>query len=421
MGPSVEPAGLREVVVPPPEPTLTVEQVIARATALQPLLRDTQQENDARGYYSESIHRALDQAGCYRILQPRMFGGYEFGCETFLRVVMELSRGHPSSGWCFTLAASHGYVLAAHWPPAAQRELFGPDGDFRAAMTAGPAGTFERVEGGYRVSGLYPFASGIPVSTHFMGAGLLKSEAGPPRMVYFVVPRQQFTIEPDWGGEESMGMQGSGSHSVRLKDAFVPDHHIVPANVMLSTEHLPNGTHGTRLHGNPLYLCVLLGWFSCEFGAILTGAARAALDEFEQLLRTRKMTFNPQLARMHEPSNQIVFGEALTKADAAEALTLAATRLYVEQCERWVREGTPISAADTLKVWSISREGCRAACEAVEMLFRNAGASVSKRGQRLQRYFRDVQMYRVHIQSQPLFPAMRGQVQLGLALPPPFA
>jgi 3-hydroxy-9,10-secoandrosta-1,3,5(10)-triene-9,17-dione monooxygenase len=110
----------------------------------------------------------------------------------------------------------------------------------------------------------------------------------------------------------------------------------------------------------------------------------------------------------------------MSRADAAEALTFAATELYSEQCRRWAREGQPISAADTLRVWSVSREACRAACEAVEMLFRAAGASVSKRGQRLQRYFRDVQMYRIHIQSQPLFPAIKAQVQLGLPLPPPF-
>ena len=132
------------------------------------------------------------------------------------------------------------------------------------------------------------------------------------------------------------------------------------------------------------------------------------------------MLFDPKTVRMHDPNNQITLGEALSRADAAEALTLAATRLYAEQCERWGQEGKPVTAADTLRVWSLSREGCRAACDAVEILFRAAGASVSKRGQRLQRYFRDVQMYRIHIQSQPLFPGLRGQSQLGLPLPPPF-
>jgi 3-hydroxy-9,10-secoandrosta-1,3,5(10)-triene-9,17-dione monooxygenase len=253
-----------------------------------------------------------------------------------------------------------------------------------------------------------------------MGAGIVRKDGGPPQNMYFVVPREAITVLPDWGGDQSMGMQGSGSNSVKLTDVFVPDHHFVPANVMLSSEHLPEGTHGTRLHGNPMYLGVLAGWFSCEFGGILTGVARAALEEFELLLRTKPMTFNPQVVRAHDPNNQITLGEALTRTDAAEALTLAATRLQTDLCERWAREGKPITAADTLRVWSISREGCRAACDAVEMLFKAAGASVSKRGQRLQRYFRDVQMYRIHIQSQPFFPAMRGQAQLGLLQPPPF-
>jgi len=408
-------------MIPAPEPGLTPEQLIARAAALRPLLRQQQEENDRRGYYSDAVHRELLNGGFYRMLHPRMFGGYEFGLEAFLKVVMELSRGHPASGWCFTLAGSHGYVLASHWPEQAQRELFGPSGDFRCAMTAGVMGACRRVDGGYRVSGLFPFASGIPVSTHFLGTGLLEEPGAPPAPVYFFVPRADFTIEPDWGGEEGMGMQGSGSNSVRIADVFVPERHTTRAALLApSSERNREGTPGTRLHGNPLYLGVLLGWFSCEFGAILTGTARAALDEFEHLLRTRKMTFNPQLTRMHDPNNHITLGEALSRTDAAEALTLAATELYSEQCRRWARSGEPITAADTMRVWSISREGCRAACEAVEMLFRAAGASVSKRGQRLQRYFRDVQMYRIHIQSQPMFPAVRGQVQLGLPLPPPF-
>ncbi|HTX24378.1 MAG TPA: hypothetical protein VMD03_06960 [Steroidobacteraceae bacterium] len=404
-----------------PEPDLTPERLVARAAALRPLLAEQQEENDRRGYYSDPIHAELMRGGFYRILQPRRFGGYEFSLETFIRVVMELAQGHPASGWCFTLAASHGYVLASHWPEHVQRELFGSEGDFRCAMTAGPTGTFERVADGYRVSGVHGFASGIPVCNYFMGAGMVPQDGRPPANMYFVVPREQISILPDWGGELSLGMQGSGSNSVKLTNVLVPERHFVPANVMLSSEHSPGGTPGARLHGNPIYLGVLAGWFSCEFGAILTGTARAALAEFQHLLETRTMTFNPQLLRAHDPNNQITLGEALSRADAAEALTFAATRLYTEQCERWAREGKPITPADTLRVWSISREGCRNACEAVEMLFRAAGASVSKRGQRLQRYFRDVQMYRIHIQSQPTFPAMRGQVQLGLPLPAPFA
>ncbi|HUK02186.1 MAG TPA: hypothetical protein VLW26_07920 [Steroidobacteraceae bacterium] len=404
-----------------PEPGLTPARLIERAVALRPLLREQQAENDRRGHYSEAIQRQLLAGGFYRILQPRRFGGYEFPLETFIRVIAEIARGHPASGWCFALAASHGYVLASHWSEAGQIELFGPQGDFRSAMTAGPAGTFRRTDGGYIVSGVHPFASGIPVCTHFMGAGLTRDAPGPPRPIYFVVPKQNYTILPDWGGELAMGMQGSGSNSVKISEAFVPDQHIISAARVMTEQLDPKlGTIGTQLHGNPMYLGVLMGWFSCEFGAILSGTARAAIDEFEDMLRTRKLTFNPQLERMYDPTNQILLGEALSRTQAAEALTLSAVRLYAEQCERWGRQGIPVSARDTFEVWSISREACRAACEAVEMLFRGAGASISKSGQPLQRYFRDVQMYRVHLQSQPLFAQLRGLVQLGLPLPPPF-
>jgi 3-hydroxy-9,10-secoandrosta-1,3,5(10)-triene-9,17-dione monooxygenase len=188
----------------------------------------------------------------------------------------------------------------------------------------------------------------------------------------------------------------------------------------LSTEGLPEGTPGTRLHGEGVFLGLIFGWFSCEFGAILTGTARAACEEFERQLRTKPSFADPTRTRMHEPEFQRIYGEALCRADAAEALTLAATRMYQEQCDRWMRSRVPVTAEDTMRVWGTSREGCRAACEAVEMLFHCVGASVARRGERLQRYFRDVQMYRVHFQSQAFSPMLRSEIVLGLPIPPPF-
>ena len=132
------------------------------------------------------------------------------------------------------------------------------------------------------------------------------------------------------------------------------------------------------------------------------------------------MLFDPKRTRMHDPELQRIFGEALCRADAAEALTLSATRLHAAQCDRWMTERQPITAADTLRVWGTAREGCRAACECVEMLFHSAGASGAKRGDRLQRYFRDVQMYRIHFQSQAITPMLRAQLQLGTEVPLPF-
>ncbi len=397
--------------------------LLSEAADIARQLRNEQDESDARGHYSDAIHRRLLEGGFYRILQPRMFKGFGTDCETYIRVIMELSRGHPSSGWCYTLASSHALILGSHFSEEAQRELFGSNGDFRAAYAAGPAGvpTFERGDGGYTVSGLWPFASGIPVCNYFLGGAVIADDSNRLRAVTFAVPRESVTVLPDWGGEAGMGMQGSGSNSVLLEKVFVPDRHIIPSPVIrLSTESLPDGTPGTRLHQEGLFLGLIFGWFSCEFGAILTGAARAACEEYERQLRTKPSFADPARMRMHEPELQRLFGEAMCRADAAEALTLSATRLYIEQCDRWMKTRAPITAEDTTKVWGTAREGCRAACDAVEMLFHSVGASVARRGERLQRYFRDVQMYRVHFQSQALTPVLRAHVQLGLQIPAPF-
>jgi 3-hydroxy-9,10-secoandrosta-1,3,5(10)-triene-9,17-dione monooxygenase len=398
-------------------------ELIARATQVGAKLRAQQDQSDARGCYSDEIHQELLEGGFYRILQPRMFNGGGVDCETYIRVIVELSRGHPGSGWCYALASSHALVLGAHFEEQVQRELFGTEGDFRAAFAAGPAGIprFERRDGGYRVSGLWAFASGIPMCTHFLGGAVIPGVDAAPAPVTFVVPRSSVEVLRDWGGDAAMGMQASGSNSVRLNGVFIPDRHIIPSPVgLLTTDNLPDGTPGTRLHGEGLFLGIIFGWFSCEFGAIFTGAARAALEEYEQMLRAKPMLFDQQRTRMHDPDLQRTFGEALCRADAAEALTLSATRLYIEQCDLWMKSRQPITAADTLRVWGMAREGCRAACECVEMLFHSAGASGAKRGDRLQRYFRDVQMYRIHFQSQAITPMLRAQLQLGTEVPPPF-
>jgi 3-hydroxy-9,10-secoandrosta-1,3,5(10)-triene-9,17-dione monooxygenase len=397
-----------------PEPGLDAETLIKRARAIRPMLREQQEANDWRGCYSDEIHKAFETAGFYRILQPRALGGYQLPHSVFLKVVMEISRGHPGAGWCFTLAASHAYLVASHWPPEAQAELFGTDGQFRAAHVVGPYGSLTRTEGGYIADGVSPFCSGIPVSTHFIGGGMAPQDDGSMRHVFFVVPRDQLTILPDWGEGRFMGMQASGSNSVRLDKVFVPDRMIVGAEMMTSSEPWPDGTWGTKLYGDPLYLAVLMGWFHCEFGAIMTGSARAALDEFEELARTKPMFTDPTQKRIEDPFTQNLYGIAVGKVDAAEALTLAAIELLAEQQRRWAADGTPITPKDSMKIWSMAREACRMANDATESLFHAAGASAGRSSQRLQRYFRDIEMYRLHIQSQPTLPTVRGRLEFGL-------
>jgi 3-hydroxy-9,10-secoandrosta-1,3,5(10)-triene-9,17-dione monooxygenase len=126
------------------------------------------------------------------------------------------------------------------------------------------------------------------------------------------------------------------------------------------------------------------------------------------------MITNPQLKRIFDPFTQNTYAQALGLADSAEALTLAAVEQYTDDCRRAARDGTPIGAEASFKVWGMARNACVMACDCVTLLFHAAGASIGRRDQRLQRYFRDIEMYRLHIQSQPTLPTARGRAAFGL-------
>src|SRR5262249_50878581 len=128
-------------MIPVPEPDLTPAQMLARAEALRPLLLEEQAATEDRGFYSERIHEEFRAAGFYRMLQPRRFGGYEFDLPSFARVIVEVARGCPSSGWCLCLAAGHAMNVASLFSEQAQAEAFGPDGEFRAPSRGTPLGT----------------------------------------------------------------------------------------------------------------------------------------------------------------------------------------------------------------------------------------------------------------------------------------
>jgi len=398
-----------------PEPGLTPQLALARAEALIPLLREGQEEADQRGHYSEAVHQKMLEGGLYRMVQPKMFGGYEFSWTDFLRVVHAIARGHPSSGWCYCLGSSHSHMLGSHWSEQAQRELFG-NGDFRSPHRAVPAGVFKPVDGGYVVNGVWSYSSGIPWATHFCGGALLPDAEGRLRPANFFVSKDKVTVLPDWGGDSALGMQGSGSNSVKLEDVFVPDHHIAFGDVLFGQDFdWAKGTHGARLHGNPMYLGVAGGPFHLCFSAITSGAARAALDEYEAVIRERKAYGGSGGAKMvSDPDIHRHLGEVLTLIDCAEAIMFGAMEHWDMYLDRWARTGEGISTEDTMRMWAMGRQSSFMSCKAVEIMFSSGGVASANRGQRLQRYFRDVQMFRIHPSSQSWVQEARGQTHLGL-------
>lgn len=393
-------AGRRDPL-PQPEPGLTPQMLVERAIALRPLLRDRQAAHEELGAYGADLHEAFRAAGFYRITQPRLFGGYEFSLVDFYRVMIEIARGDPGVGWCLTLGASHAFLLASHWPEQAQRELFGPQGEFIAPHRAAPMGTATPVPGGYRVSGRWNYCSGIPHATHLIVTAFLDDGSTPRRTVLVVVPKADYAILPDWGGDQILGMRASGSNGAEIRDAIVPAHHVIPFDVLFARpEAMLDGTHGTRLHGNPMYLGRLMGPYHASLVAVVIGAARAATDEYEHILATMKTYVDPTLLRADHIEFQRPLGLALARTDAAEAILMGAMDRYAALCRRWETDGTPISVEDNLRLWTMLQQGGAMAAEVVESLLKAAGAFATRRDNRMLRYFRDVQMYRTHVSAQ---------------------
>ena len=402
--------------LPQPEPDLTPATIIERATRLTPAIRAAQDEDDARGCHSPAMDQDFRKAGFYRILQPKLFGGYEFDYPTFYRTMLQVARGNPGVAWCLALGATHGSLIASHWPERAQYELFGSTGDFIAPHRVGAiTSSCERAEGGYVVDGIWNYCSGIPYATHFVGNVVLR-ENDKSRILIFVMPRAQLRMLDDWGGDATLGMRASGSNSVEIKKAFIPEHLVIPAKPALwANEPMDDGTHGTRLHRNPMYLGRFIGPYHMSLVMPVLGAARAALEKFEENVVQRPTYHPPIMPRREHFDTQRPFGYALMLTDSAEALLMTAAETYMQYCRRWGDDRTPISLEDNVRLYGMVLTAGRLASEAVEHLFHNASSAASKRGQRLERYFRDVAMYRQHMSAQYLNIASGiGRVHLGL-------
>jgi 3-hydroxy-9,10-secoandrosta-1,3,5(10)-triene-9,17-dione monooxygenase len=404
----------RRVAVP--EPALTPDKMLARARALQPLLREEQDATERRGAYSPSLHEEFRKAGFYRCLQPRRFGGYEFDLKTFFSLAVELARGDPSAAWCLILGAGHALTLGSYFDEQAQAESFGPEGEFCAPCVAAPTGTATPAEDGWVINGTWAYASGAPYATHFMPSVLIPAdEPGKTLPGLGVLPKSQFTMLDDWGA--ILGMRGSGSNSIKVENARVPLNHVVQMD-MLDVD-VSEGTPGSRLHGNAMYAGRCASFFHGELLSLMVGLGYAALDEYENIIRTRNTLFPPIGPRYLNADYQRVLGLALGMIGAAKRLALHAGEMYMEYCRRGFEGGKPFSLMEDLELFASLEHGGRLVWEAVEMMFRTANTSAAKDGQRMQRYYRDISIYRGHISAQYESIAQRlALVYLGIATGP---
>jgi 3-hydroxy-9,10-secoandrosta-1,3,5(10)-triene-9,17-dione monooxygenase len=370
----------------------TREDLLLRAHELRPLLLEQQAATEERSHFAAETHQLFREAGFYRLLVPRRYGGLELDIPTFYEVMIAIARGCPSTGWQLCLSAGHALQLASYFDERAQDEIFGAcGGEFIAPLSFGPQDvTVRRVPGGRVVSGTWHFASGIPYATHHMG--LIHEEEG---TIAFVTP--EFRRLDNWG--DLIGLKGSGSHSVVVEEAFVPDNHAVPFGFF---QDVAGGTHGSSLHGNPMYAGQFMAFAMGELNSVQVGNAQAMLDEAERILTARSPNptgnrMDPGGARRAENINyQRTFGLAMAWIDAAESIMVRCGQLYHAYCEESVAGGAPFAEERAMRVYGQLMTVQKLTWEAGDELFRTASTSGARDGARMQRYWRDLCAFRTN-------------------------
>jgi 3-hydroxy-9,10-secoandrosta-1,3,5(10)-triene-9,17-dione monooxygenase len=384
--------------IAPPELDLTPQALLARAIALRPLLRERQAECEASGNVPVDVNDRLVREGFYRIVQPRRFGGYEFDIPTFYQVMMEISRGCSETAWVLALTAGHP-LIAAYFPEAGQREAYGPAGEFRCPTVFNPPGTAVPAEGGVRVTGAWPSASGIDHATHYITLAHLVDPAAraPSSAVLILVPHAELTIRDDW---HVMGMQGTGSKTVEIKDLFVPEHRVAKTKGvgLLTNIVLP----GPRIYDNPMYFGRIGAFLVGEGTAVAVGAARGALDLYEEVLRTKKAPISPFAERKTDPEFHRYYGSALSAVATAEAALIRQGEEFMQFARDDASGAAPFDIEREQRLSLIALRAFDMAWEAIELIYRTAGTSASVRhGQPIGRFFRNIATIRTHPIMQP--------------------
>ena len=201
--------------------TPTREEVLQRARAILPLLEKNRAQAERDRSVPAANVEAMSEAGLLRLFQPQFRGGPEVGMGTLLEVAPLLSAACPATAWVLMVFAGHDWV-GGMFSQAAQDDLWAGGAEARMAGGLANTGAATPVEGGWRVSGRWPFGSGIDHARWFVGGCRLTTAApDQPKGVHVIMPASAVSVEDTWF---ALGLRGSGSKDVLAEDVFVPQH-----------------------------------------------------------------------------------------------------------------------------------------------------------------------------------------------------
>ena len=198
--------------------------MIGRARALIPaLLKRAPQAEHERRTLDETV-ADMKAAGLFRVLQPKRWGGYELDVPTCFEIEMALAEGDMSVGWIYGVVGLHPWLLALFDDRAAQ-DVWGKDSQTLICSSLMPVGIAVPVEGGFKLSGNWKYASGCDHCDWAYLGGSVQQPAGTPEdRRLFLVPKSDYQLVDTW---HVPGLKATGSKDVVIKDAFVPAYRTV--------------------------------------------------------------------------------------------------------------------------------------------------------------------------------------------------
>ena len=256
-----------------------VAELLARARAIAAVVRSRVQETEANRRVAADVIERLREAELFRILQPQAYGGFEYGFDVFADAVAAIGRGCGSTAWVYGLGAVHQWFVAC-FPGAAQDEFWADPGSIAAGSYA-PAGKTMAVDGGYRTSGIWSFASACDNADWYLLATMIPAAGtdDAPRPAFLLVPRKDARIDDNW---HTMGLAGTGSKNIVAEDAFIPAHRVLAISDLIA------GTGpGTFVNTNPLYRQSFLAIIPITLVSPVLGMAEGALADFVDMVRVR--------------------------------------------------------------------------------------------------------------------------------------
>ncbi|HXQ49747.1 MAG TPA: hypothetical protein VN802_01530 [Stellaceae bacterium] len=280
---------------------MTESDLLAAARGLVPYLRERAAACESQRRVSDETIGMLRRARLFDVVKPKRYGGFELGWDVFSEIVTVLSAGCGSTGWVYSVVGGHAPV-AARFGTTLMDEIWGADGDALVSSSRRSEGELAPVAGGFRGSGVGAYSSGVLHARWVIVEGV--PVAGESRPLTIVLPIADVEILDTW---HVMGLAGTGSHDVRFRDAFIPEHR---------TWFPGKRPHGDALEG-PLFRTPFLGG-PFALPSVILGIAIGGLEEFAAVTKTRVSRLGGAMAEL--PSMQMRIGESALQIDAARAL-----------------------------------------------------------------------------------------------------